>query len=130
MIVTHTTTTPHHHENNTHNNSQHRSQLTRIPAHELTRLLSTHSHTCTHAHAHAPHPHMSHTQVGWTVESETESQLSFVPVSDFGKKHVRTHICECQLMLRFVGVRRSLVAKTLFLSIPEMTCLYSGPCTS
>ena len=39
-------------------------------------------------------------QVGWTVGSETESKLNFVPVSDFGEKHVRTHICECQLLLR------------------------------
>jgi len=33
-------------------------------------------------------------EVGWVIESETAGSLSFVAVQDFGKKHVRTHICE------------------------------------
>jgi len=43
-------------------------------------------------------------QVGWTIESESGDKLHFVTVNfrvkDFDKKHVRTHICEVQLLLR------------------------------
>jgi len=39
-------------------------------------------------------------QVGWTIESESGDKLHFVTVKDFDKKHVRTHICEVQLLLR------------------------------
>ena len=39
-------------------------------------------------------------QVGWTIESESVDELTFVPVGDFDKKHVRTHICEVQLVLK------------------------------
>ena len=30
--------------------------------------------------------------MGWTVESESAGELDFVPVPEFGNKHVRTHI--------------------------------------
>ena len=39
-------------------------------------------------------------QVGWTIESESGDTLHFVTVKDFDKEHVRTHICEVQLLLR------------------------------
>ena len=40
-------------------------------------------------------------EVGWTIESESGDALEFVTVKDFDdKKHVRTHICEVQLLLR------------------------------
>ena len=39
-------------------------------------------------------------EVGWTIESESVDELTFVPVGDFDKKHVRTHICEVQLVLK------------------------------
>ena len=39
-------------------------------------------------------------EVGWTIESESGDGLKFVTVKDFDKKHVRTHICEVQLLLR------------------------------
>ena len=39
-------------------------------------------------------------EVGWTVESESRDELDFVDVKEFGKKNVRTHICEVQLLLR------------------------------
>ena len=39
-------------------------------------------------------------EVGWTIESESGDALKFVTVKDFDKEHVRTHICEVQLLLR------------------------------
>ena len=40
-------------------------------------------------------------EVGWTIESESGDKLHFVTVKDFDKKHhVRTHVCEVQLLLR------------------------------
>ena len=39
-------------------------------------------------------------EVGWTIESESGQELSFVSVQDFGKKYVRTHICEVQVLLK------------------------------
>jgi hypothetical protein len=39
-------------------------------------------------------------EVGWTIESESGNAIKFVTVEDFDKKHVRTHICEVQLLLR------------------------------
>ena len=39
-------------------------------------------------------------EVGWTIESESGDGLKFVTVKDFDQKHVRTHICEVQLLLR------------------------------
>ena len=39
-------------------------------------------------------------EVGWKIESESGDKLHFVTVKDFDKKHVRTHICEVQLLLK------------------------------
>jgi len=39
-------------------------------------------------------------EVGWTIESESGDGLHFVTVKDFDKKHVRTHICEVQILLK------------------------------
>ena len=41
-------------------------------------------------------------EVGWSVESESYNydKLDFVSVQDFGRKHVRTHICEVQILLK------------------------------
>ena len=38
-----------------------------------------------------------HLEVGWTILSESEDYLHFVTVEDFGKKGIRTHICEVSL---------------------------------
>ena len=39
-------------------------------------------------------------EVGWTIESESGDKLQFVTVKDFDKQHVRTHICEVQILLK------------------------------
>ena len=39
-------------------------------------------------------------EVAWTVESESGTNLRFVSITDFEKKHVRSHICEVQVVLK------------------------------
>jgi hypothetical protein len=39
-------------------------------------------------------------EVGWTIASESGDELDLVGVQEFCKKHVRTHICEVQFLLR------------------------------
>ena len=41
-------------------------------------------------------------EVGWTAESEATSELHFVTVDRFGKKNVRAHIFEVQLILKSI----------------------------
>jgi hypothetical protein len=41
-------------------------------------------------------------QIGWTIASESNLRVGvdFVPVSDFDKKDIRTHICEVRARAR------------------------------
>ena len=39
-------------------------------------------------------------EVGWTIESESGEELQFVTVQHFNNQHVRTHICEVQILLK------------------------------
>ena len=60
-------------------------------------------------------------EVGWDVKSEGRS-LDFVPVGSFGKKHVRTHICEVQVMLRSMYEVKSKGAHGNFVEARNLLC--------
>ena len=60
-------------------------------------------------------------EVGWNVKSEGGS-LEWVHVQDFETKHVRTHICEVQIMLRSMYEVKASGAHINFVRARNLLC--------
>jgi hypothetical protein len=60
-------------------------------------------------------------EVGWDIKSEGGS-LEFVHVEDFEKKHVRTHICEVQIMLKSMYDLKANGAHDNFVQARNLLC--------